>query len=359
MGVPVAGPMDAVSHRLANLLVGNQPDCATLEVTLAGPTLEFLADTTFAVAGAEFELRLDGEPTSANAPRHAGRGSRLRFGRRGAGARAYLAVAGGIDVPPVLGSRSTESRERTGWCRRAPALRRRPAEGGAAGGSACSPRAAGCPRSTLPRGGATVRVMLGPDEGSVRSARHPGVRAGSVHPGNGVESDGVPTAWAVARAGPDRAALLSSATPAGTVQVPPSGQPILLMADRQTTGGYATIATVISADLPVAGQLAPGDWIAFEACESQGSGRGADRSRAGPDELMRSLRDGEEVRRQKSADLRRKDTEATRTRLRQDVRRPCPRSGRADGADHVSHRRRGRLDARDQRPGRPGRRRYR
>ena len=61
--------------------------------------------------------------------------------------------------------------------------------------------------------------------------------------------------------------LLSSATPVGTVQVPPSGQPILLMADRQTTGGYAAIATVISADLSVAGQLAPGDWIAFEVCD--------------------------------------------------------------------------------------------
>ena len=65
----------------------------------------------------------------------------------------------------------------------------------------------------------------------------------------------------------DRRPCLSSATPAGTVQVPPAGQPILLMADRQTTGGYAKIATVISADLPVAGQLAPGDWIAFEPCE--------------------------------------------------------------------------------------------
>jgi allophanate hydrolase subunit 2 len=61
--------------------------------------------------------------------------------------------------------------------------------------------------------------------------------------------------------------LLSSATPAGTVQVPPSGQPILLMVDRQTTGGYAKIATLVSADLAVAGQLAPGDWIAFEVCE--------------------------------------------------------------------------------------------
>ena len=108
LGVPVAGPMDEVSHQLANLLVGNQPDCATLEVTLVGPTLEFLTETTFAVVGAEFELWLDAAPPPTNTPRQAGRGSRLRFGRRGGGARAYLALAGGIDVPPVLGSRSTD-----------------------------------------------------------------------------------------------------------------------------------------------------------------------------------------------------------------------------------------------------------
>ena len=265
MGVPVAGPMDAVSHRLANLLVGNQPDCATLEVTLAGPTLEFLADTTFAVAGAEFELRLDGEPTSANAPRHAGRGSRLRFGRRGAGARAYLAVAGGIDVPPVLGSRSTDLASGLGG------VAGRPLCGGdrLRVGQRAGPRVRRVQPAvpfTLPRGGATVRVMLGPDEGRF------GPRAiqvfGQARFTLGTESNRM----GYRLRGPSlelarTAALLSSATPAGTVQVPPSGQPILLMADRQTTGGYATIATVISADLPVAGQLAPGDWIAFEACE--------------------------------------------------------------------------------------------
>ena len=86
LGVPVAGPMDGVSHRIANLLVGNPPDSATLEVTLVGPTIEFLTDATFAVAGAEFELRLDARAVPTNTQRHAGRGSRLRFGRRGAGA---------------------------------------------------------------------------------------------------------------------------------------------------------------------------------------------------------------------------------------------------------------------------------
>ena len=264
LGVPVAGPMDAVSHRFANVLVGNHPDCATLEVTLVGPTLEFLADTTFAVAGAEFELRLDAEPTPGRTPCRAGRGSRLRFGRRGAGARAYLAVAGGIDVPPVLGSRSTDLASGLGGFAGRPLRVDDRLRVGHRTGLRV-PRVPPVVPAVLPRGGATVRVMLGPDEGRF------GPRAmavfGQARFTLGPESNRMGyrlcgPSLELARTDP----LLSSATPAGTVQVPPSGQPILLMVDRQTTGGYAKIATVISADLPLAGQLAPGDWIAFEVC---------------------------------------------------------------------------------------------
>ena len=265
LGVPVAGPMDAVSHRLANLLVGNQPDCATLEVTLVGPTLEFLTETIFAVAGAEFELWLDAEPTPVNTPRQAGRGSHLRFGRRGGGARAYLAVAGGIDVPPVLGSRSTDLASGLGGLAGRP-LRRGDQLGV---GQWTDPGVFRVPSAVsviLPKGGATLRVLPGPDEDRFNS------RAmevfGQARFTLGPESNRMGyrlrgPSLELVRTDP----LLSSATPVGTVQVPPSGQPILLMADRQTTGGYATIATVISADVSVAGQLAPGDWIAFEVCE--------------------------------------------------------------------------------------------
>ena len=265
--MPVAGPMDGVSHRLANVLVGNDPDCATLEMTLVGPTLEFLADTTFAVAGAEFELQLDAEPTPAHTACHAGRGSRLRFGRRGAGARAYLAVAGGIDVPRVLGSRSTDLASGLGGLAgRSLRVGDRLGVGQWVGPGV--PRVTTVAHVTLPKGGATVRVMLGPDQDRF------GRRTMDLFERSrftlGPESNrmgyrlGGPS-LELARTEP----LLSSATPVGTVQVPPSGQPILLMADRQTTGGYAKIATVISADLPIAGQLAPGDWIAFEICERQ------------------------------------------------------------------------------------------
>jgi len=265
LGVPVAGPMDGVSHRFANLLVGNQPDCATLEVTLVGPTLEFLAETTFAVAGAEFELWLDAQPTLANTPCHAGRGSRLRFGRRAGGARAYLAVAGGIDVPPVLGSRSTDLASGLGGLAGRP-LRSGDQLGVGQWAGRRVPRVPSPAPVTLPRGGATVRVIPGSDEDrfSPRAMEVFGQARFTLGPESnrmGYRLRG--PSLELVRTEP----LLSSATPVGTVQVPASGQPILLMVDRQTTGGYAKIATVISADLSVAGQLAPGDWIAFEVCE--------------------------------------------------------------------------------------------
>ncbi len=265
LGVPVAGPMDGVSHRIANLLVGNRPDRATLEVTVVGPSLDFLADVTFAVAGAKFELWLDAEPIAANSSRRAARGSRLRFGRRRAGARAYLAVAGGIDVPPVLGSRSTDLASGLGG------LGGRPIRSGdrLEVGRSNSLRAAETPVGfpfRLPRGGATVRVMPGLEVGrfpprTMELFEKTRYTLGPESNRMGYRLRGEALGLA------DTESLLSSATPPGTIQVPPSGEPILLMADRQTTGGYARIASVISADLAVAGQLAPGDWIAFEVCE--------------------------------------------------------------------------------------------
>ena len=269
LGVPVAGPMDEVSHSLANVVVGNPPDRATLEVTLVGPALEFLADMTFAVTGAEFEMRLDDIPVQMGVAHRAGRGSSLRFGSRGAGARAYVGVAGGIDVPLVLGSRSTDLASGFGGLGG-----RRLCEGDQL---AVGPRVGRAPRRVslrppfpLPEGGSRIRAIAALDYDN------PGPRCGDA-----ALAGFITTRFTLAAEsnrmgyrlyGPpvtlvDETPVLSAATPFGTVQVPPSGHPILLMADRQTTGGYARIATVISADLPVAGQLGPGDWIRFELCD--------------------------------------------------------------------------------------------
>ncbi len=267
LGVPVAGPMDEVSHQLANSAVGNPPDRATLEVTLVGPSLEFLADVTFAVTGAEFEMRLDEDPVQRGVARRAGRGSVLRFGRRGLGARAYLGVAGGIDVPAVLGSRSTDLASGFGGLggrrlREGDQLSVGPRAGRAAASGSRTPS------FPLPRGGAQVRVIADTDDHGARCGQAALALFTRTRFSLAAESNRMGYRLcgpAIALA--DETPVLSAATPFGTVQVPPSGHPILLMADRQTTGGYPRIATVISADLPLAGQLAPGDWIRFELCD--------------------------------------------------------------------------------------------
>lgn len=263
LGVPVAGPMDPWSHRLANRLVGNEPACATLEVTLVGPELECLDDATIAVAGAEFELAVDLHPVEPWRAWRVPAGARVRFGARRAGARAYLAVSGGIDVPMFLGSRSTDLASRLGGMG-GRALRAGDRLEIGRGVAAPGPMAAR-PVAPLPVGGAVLRVLpaAGFDAASLAAIGLTGRRFRLDPSSNrmGYRLRGAQVALDTAAAG------LSTATPIGTVQIPPSGEPILLMADRQTTGGYAAPATLISADLCLAGQLAPGDWLEFAACD--------------------------------------------------------------------------------------------
>jgi len=264
LGVPVSGPMDWVSHRLANRIVGNDHDAATLEVTLVGPVLEFRDETSFAVVGAEFELWLDGKAVPETTSVLAVPGSRLQFGRRGAGARAYLAVGGGIDVSPTLGSRSTHLAGGLGGLGGRALRRGDQLEVGAISGE---PLRGGCRwLRPMPMGGSTVRVLAGEEEGLFDGAtvsRFADVQYIVAPESNRMGYCLVGPRIELLHTQP----LLSSVTAIGTIQVPPSGQPVLLMADRQTTGGYAKMGVVITADLPAAGQLGPGDWIAFRWCE--------------------------------------------------------------------------------------------
>ncbi|MEE2637460.1 MAG: biotin-dependent carboxyltransferase family protein [Acidobacteriota bacterium] len=265
LGVPVSGPMDRVSHVTANRLVGNESRSATLEVTLHGPRLAFLADTTFAVAGARFELWLDTRPVSCGVAYRAPVGSELGFGRRRGGARAYVAVAGGVDIPRALGSRSTDLASGLGGLggRALRAGDRLDVGSTRHGPPMVSPLVSG---TTLPDGGATVRVLAGPDfrlltSDALAELTRNRFKLASVSNRMAYRFEGPRIELACTQG------RLSTPTPMGTLQVPPSGHPILLMADRQTTGGYDHVATVISADLPVAGQLAPGDWMTFRVCE--------------------------------------------------------------------------------------------
>ena len=114
LGVPVSGPMDAYSHRLANQLLGNDPMAAALEITLLGPELVADGDVTCAVAGAEIEVTVDGAAAPRHQPFRVPSGSRIRCGARGKGARVTLAVRGGFDLPATLGSRATHLVSRMG-----------------------------------------------------------------------------------------------------------------------------------------------------------------------------------------------------------------------------------------------------
>jgi antagonist of KipI len=275
-GVPVAGPMDPYSHRVANALVGNTVDAATLEVTLLGPELEFDDERVVAVAGAEFELAVDGKTVTAGEPFIVRAGFRLQFGRRVHGSRSYVAVSGGIATPSVLGSRATHLISAMGGLggRALKAGDRLPL-----GLVRSKDVARGVSRgSSLSRANAKRDASLRAEESPIRIRVLAGPQADYFSP-DALER--LQSASYVISGKSDRmgfrldgpvlrhsrgADIISDATPLGVLQVPASGQPILLMADRQTTGGYPKIATVITADLAVAGQLGPGDKISFSVC---------------------------------------------------------------------------------------------
>lgn len=265
-GVSVSGPMDSRAHRAANSLVGNSAEAATLEVTLLGPELQFDDPRAVAVCGADFVLTVDHQLAAAAGPFRVPRGGRLRFGAHARGARAYLAVEGGIAVEPVFGSRATHLPSRMGgFLGRAlasgdrlplgpPLVRRGPLKAS--------------PPLDLPTGRAVLRVLPSPHQNRFERAalsilvstsytvRHESNRMGYRLEGPHVQAL-------------SRGDQLSEPSPPGSLQVPPDGEPILLMADCQTMGGYPVLATVISADLGLAGQLGPGDAVSFTLCSRQ------------------------------------------------------------------------------------------
>lgn len=267
-GVPVSGALDIVSHSLANLLVGNTVDAATLEVTLAGPELRIEQDTHVVVTGADLQATVDGMATPPGIAVHCRSGSVLRFGERRSGARAYVGFDGGVDVAPVLGSRAThvgaalggvDGRPLAGGDRLplGPSIGVRPLHATA--------HVKGSDPSARFAGGARLRVLPGPQDDffpesalTLLERTRFLVTPQSNRMGYRLSGASLPRAGA--------REMISDAAFVGAIQVPASGEPILLMSDRQTTGGYPQIATVITADLPLAGQLAPGDWVEFARC---------------------------------------------------------------------------------------------
>jgi biotin-dependent carboxylase-like uncharacterized protein len=263
LGIGSAGAVDGFSTRIANLLLGNGPDAAVLEVTLSGPRLRFGQATTIALCGGDVDARCDGVPVPGWRPVHLPAGAELRIGAVRRGCRSYLAVAGGWQVPCVLGSRSTDVRAGLGGLdgRALRAGDRLQAEAWP------GPRRRGLqiarwwvePRPDLDfNRTAVLHVLPGSDVSSPADALFRA--AWTIDPASnrqGIRLRGPALVLA------DPRQRLSEPVMPGTVQLPAGGQPILLLAEAQTIGGYPRLGHVIAADLPRAAQLRPGEPVHF------------------------------------------------------------------------------------------------
>lgn len=267
LGVSRSGAADPVALRLGNGLLANPPGAAALEMTLLGGTFVFRADTAVALSGADFGATLDAAPLPAWQPRCVRAGQSLQIGATRGGARCYLCVRGGIDVPLFLGSASTHLLSGTGGfegraLRRGDRLKLRAADA-AAPPRRLDPRLAGllAPRRTLRVTWGLQRDWFAP--GAQRALLAGAYRATEECDRMGLRLAGPGLEPLAARE------LLTEGVPLGAVQIPPGGQPIILFVEQQTTGGYPKIANVIAADLASVGQLRPRDEIRFELVEPE------------------------------------------------------------------------------------------
>ncbi|MBB6734085.1 biotin-dependent carboxyltransferase family protein [Cohnella zeiphila] len=286
-GVSVGGAMDELSLRLANLLVGNPEDAAALEMTLSGAAIRIEKEVVAAVCGADMKASVDGAPLPMWRPVTIPKGSTVTFGTASEGYRTMVAFRGGISVPEVLGSRSTAVRNGFGGFKGRPlqaadrldtyvGLRRRHLGTEERAGSDrlhaatwfLGPEWRTPGKNKLADGVVMVRVMPGREwdwfdaESRDRFLAQPFAML--------AQSDRMGTRLS----GPplqisSKEDMLSEAVTMGTVQVPPDGRPIVLMADRQTTGGYPRIAQAASVDLPVLAQMRPGERVLFRLIDTQ------------------------------------------------------------------------------------------
>lgn len=261
-GMPPSGALDKHAYRIGNALVGNPPGAAALEMTYMGAELTFTEDAVFAVTGAELGPKLNGEAIETWRSYAARAGDALSFGYLTAGARAYLSVAGGVDVPPYEGSRSTYTLVGRGG------FEGRPLQAGDAVNVGAG--VAGTPDRVVPErlrpvygGEVEVRVVVGLasyrlEPESLRALFEttwtvtPNAnRVGYRYKGATLRFiDREPPAGA----GSDPSNVVDFGYPVGSIQVPGGVEPICLLNDAVTAGGYATVGTVISCDLDLVGQ---------------------------------------------------------------------------------------------------------
>jgi biotin-dependent carboxylase-like uncharacterized protein len=261
-GVPQGGAIDSFALRTANALAGNQLDAAGLEWALGGGSIKFEQDAVFALSGAKAQATLSGRSVPPCTTLYARSGEELTIEQISSGRFLYLSVRGGIDVPIVLGSRSTYLPGRFGGylgrtLKRGDSL--------ALGEPSSRPPADGfhCAADLLPRyETGSVHVTLGThsdlfDEASWRTLTESEYKVSAASDRTGYKLQGAPLGNPVGT-------LPSEAGCPGTIQVPGDGFPIALMADAPTVGGYPKIAVVAEADLPIIAQRSPGETIRFE-----------------------------------------------------------------------------------------------
>lgn len=262
-GIVVSGAMDDYSLQVANVLAGNERNTAAIEVALMGPKLGFVEDTVIAIGGADLTPRLDGEEIPMWKRVFVKKDQILSFGQPKNGVYAYIAVAGGIDVPPVMGSKATYTKAEMGgldgrsltegdllYSKENRSLKTR---------FRLSPEL--IPEFSSER---KARVIVGPDEKAFDEESIACFLSETyqVTPQSDRMGARLKGTQLVTKNGAD---IISAAVLPGTIQVPADGQPIILLADRQTTGGYTRIATVISTDLSYVAQTLPGQALRFES----------------------------------------------------------------------------------------------
>ncbi|WP_299093007.1 biotin-dependent carboxyltransferase family protein [uncultured Metabacillus sp.] len=280
-GVVVSGVMDETAAKIANVLIGNMEYDAVLELTLIGPTLLFQQNALISICGADLSATIDGKPAPMWKPVYVKEGSILRFGRPQLGCRTYLAAAGGFDLPIVMGSRSTYVRGGIGG------FHGRPLDKGDVlklnGIKSSHTRVLEqflCKRMNSASFCTTtwtvsyqmkpnyqkdpvIRFIKGPHfehftEATKKRILNDAYQVTSNSDRMGYRLSGSPLELS------KNLELLSEAVTMGTIQVPKDGQPIILMADRQTIGGYPKIGYVASVDFPVLAQVLPGNQLTFQ-----------------------------------------------------------------------------------------------
>ncbi|NGO81670.1 biotin-dependent carboxyltransferase family protein [Streptomyces sp. YC504] len=256
LGVPPSGMLDAPAGLLANRLVGNAPEAALLETTVNGVALRPRCTVTVAVTGAPCPVTVDGRPAAWGARVRVPAGALLGVGTVTSGVRSYVAVSGGLDVDPVLGSRSTDLLSGLG-----PA----PLTNGTVlplGAAVSSYAPVDLGPQPAPPAELVLRIAPGPradwlTDNARTTLTTRTYRVSATSNRIGLRTEGPPLERAIMRELPSEGLVL------GAVQVPPNGHPVIFLADHPTTGGYPVVAVVRTTDLPAAAQAAPGTPVRF------------------------------------------------------------------------------------------------